>query len=268
MIDHGKVNLLGIQVCAVDYEAAVAKIVEAGKNRQPLGVSALAVHGVMTGVSDREHCFRLNQLELVVPDGQPVRWAMNALHGSRLPDRVYGPNLMLKACEAAAANGLAIFLFGSNTQTLDKLEARLTAKYPDLKIVGKRPSMFRRISDEESQQLVEEIQASGAQIVMVGIGCPRQEVWAFEFKDRLSMPVLAVGAAFAFHAGELAQAPAWMQDRGLEWFYRFTREPLRLWKRYVLLNPAYLSLLALQATRLLTLKPSRGIPPRERMLYG
>ena len=268
MIDNGKVNLLGVQVCAVDYEAAVSKIVAAGKSQQPLGVSALAVHGVMTGVSDREHCFRLNQLELVVPDGQPVRWAMNALHGTRLPDRVYGPNLMLKVCQAATEHDLSLFLFGSNAETLDKLAAELTKKYPALKIVGKRPSMFRRLNAEESQQLIDEIRGSGAQIVMVGIGCPRQEVWAFEFKDRLSMPVLAVGAAFAFHAGELAQAPAWMQDRGLEWLFRFTREPLRLWRRYVLLNPAYLSLLALQATRLLTLKPTRGQPPREPMRYG
>ncbi len=127
MIDHGKVNLLGVQVCAVDYEAAVSKIVAAAQQRQPLGVSALAVHGVMTGVQDREHCFRLNQLELVVPDGQPVRWAMNALHGTRLPDRVYGPNLMLKVCQAAAEHGLSVFLFGSNAQTLDKLQSQLTA---------------------------------------------------------------------------------------------------------------------------------------------
>ncbi|MCC6511136.1 MAG: WecB/TagA/CpsF family glycosyltransferase [Pirellulaceae bacterium] len=268
MIDLGKVNLLGIEVCAVDYEAAVGKIIQAAQQRQPLGVSALAVHGVMTGVTDREHCYRLNQLELVVPDGQPVRWAMNALHGTKLPDRVYGPNLMLKVCQAAAENNLRLFLFGSNSQTLDKLEDQLTAKYPNLSIVGKRPSMFRRLNEAESISLVNDIKGSGADITMVGIGCPRQEVWAFEFKNQLSMPVLAVGAAFAFHAGELAQAPAWMQDRGLEWLYRFTREPARLWKRYVLLNPAYLSLLALQATRLLTLKPSRGQPPRNQMLYG
>ncbi len=175
---------------------------------------------------------------------------------------------MLKVCQAAAEQELSVFLFGSNAQTLDKLETQLKTKYPALKIVGKRPSMFRRLTAAESQELVDEIKSSGAQIVMVGIGCPRQEVWAFEFKDRLCMPVLAVGAAFAFHAGELAQAPAWMQDRGLEWLYRFTREPMRLWKRYVLLNPAYLSLLALQATRVLTLKPSRGQQPREQMLYG
>lgn len=268
MIDLGKVNLLGVEVNAVDYEAAVARIIAAANEQRALGVSALAVHGVMTGVTDREHCYRLNQLELVVPDGQPVRWAMNALHGTKLRDRVYGPNLMLKVCEAAAAGDLSIFLFGSHASTLEKLEKRLKLAFPRLRIAGSRASLFRRLSVEESQALVSEIKASQASLTMVGIGCPRQEIWAYEFKEQLSMPVLAVGAAFAFHAGELAQAPGWMQSRGLEWLYRFTREPSRLWQRYVLLNPAYLSLLALQATRLLTLKPSRGQPPRELKHFG
>ena len=268
MIDRGKVNLLGVQICAVDYEAAVERIVTAALQRQPLGVSALAVHGVMTGVGDREHCYRLNQLELVVPDGQPVRWAMNLLHGTRLSDRVYGPNLMVKVCLAAAERKLPIFLFGSNQATLETLVNELTLKFPGLQIAGTRASVFRKLNDEERQTLIAEIKNSGAKITMVGIGCPRQEVWTYEFRDELSMPVLAVGAAFAFHAGQLAQAPAWMQDRGLEWLYRLTREPLRLWKRYLLLNPAYLGLLALQGSRLMTLKPSRGRPPRDLQIYG
>ncbi len=270
MIDHGKLNLLGVQIAAVDYEAAVAKIVQAAVASQPLGVSALAVHGVMTGVLDREHCYRLNQLELVVPDGQPVRWALNWLHRSNLPDRVYGPNLMLRVCEAAANVDapLPIFLFGSNTETLEKLADKLLQRYPTLKIVGKRPSRFRRLNEQERQELVQEIRDSGAKITMVGIGCPRQEVWAYEFKEALSMPVMAVGAAFAFHAGELSQAPAWMQNNGLEWLYRFGREPMRLWKRYVFLNPAYIGLTLLQATRLMTLKPDRGQKPGDPILYG
>ena len=268
MIDRGKVNLLGVQICAVDYEAAVARIIASAQLRQPLGVSALAVHGVMTGVADREHCYRLNQLELVVPDGQPVRWAMNLLHGTRLSDRVYGPNLMLKVCQAAADKELPVFLFGSDGPTLETLATQLTGNFPKLRIAGKRPSRFRRLDQQERHEFVAEIKSSGAMITMVGIGCPRQEVWAYEFKDELSMPVLAVGAAFAFHAGQLAQAPSWMQDRGLEWLYRLTREPQRLWKRYVLLNPAYLGLLALQASRLLTLKPSRGRQPADPLVYG
>ena len=108
MIDHGKQNLLGIGIDAVDYDAAVHKIVQAAKTSQQFGVSALAVHGIMTGVLDREHCFRLNQLEMVVPDGQPVRWGLNLIHRLDLRDRVYGPQLMLKVCEAAAQRQLGV----------------------------------------------------------------------------------------------------------------------------------------------------------------
>ncbi|MEZ6137884.1 MAG: WecB/TagA/CpsF family glycosyltransferase [Pirellulaceae bacterium] len=268
MIDYGKKNLLGIGINAVDYDAAVGAIIAAAKDKRPFGVSALAVHGVMTGVLDRQHCYRLNQLEMIVPDGQPVRWGLNLLHRLDLPDRVYGPNLTLKVCEAAADAGLPIYMFGGKTPTLQRLEARLRELYPRIQIAGNCPSKFRTMSSDERDELIERVQASGAAITLVGIGCPRQEVWAFEFRERLSMPVMAVGAAFAFHAGELAQAPAWMQDRGLEWFYRLTREPTRLWKRYVLLNPAYVSLLALQLMHLMTLKPTRGIQPQNEILYG
>lgn len=268
MIDYGKKNLLGVGIDSVDYEAAVSKIIDAAHADRQLGVSALAVHGVMTGVFDREHCYRLNELELVVPDGQPVRWGLNLLHGLDLPDRVYGPNLTLKVCEEAAKEGLPIFLFGSNDKTLEKLQTRLEEMFPAIQIVGSCPSKFRTLEPAEKDELIQRIKDSGAKITLVGIGCPRQEIWAYEFREALSMPVMAVGAAFAFHAGELAQAPAWMQDRGLEWLYRFTKEPIRLWKRYMLLNPAYVSLLALQWTKLWTLRSKRGVRPSREILYG
>lgn len=268
MIDHGKFNLLGVQISAVDYDAAVAKIIEAAKLQRPFAVSALAVHGVMTGVMDLQHRYRLNHLDLIVPDGQPVRWGLNFLYRLKLPDRVYGPNLTLKVCQAAAESDLPIFLFGSRAETLDKLHANLLQKYPRLQIVGKEPSQFRRLTAEQRDQLVERIKNSGARIAMVGIGCPRQEVWAYEFRERLSMPLLAVGAAFSFHAGELKQAYPWMQRVGLEWLYRLGKEPLRLWKRYVFLNPAYVTLLGLQALRIKSLKPDHGQKPTEEILYG
>ncbi len=268
MIDHGKANLLGIRIDAVDYEAAVARIVSAAKDGRSYGVSALAVHGVMTGVLDREHCYRLNELEMVVPDGQPVRWGLNLLHRTRLPDRVYGPTLTLKVCEAAAERRLKLFLFGSDQRTLEQLEANLREKFPAILIAGKQPSRFDTVSPAQRDELVETIRSSGADITLVGLGCPRQEVWAFENRQRLKMPVMAVGAAFSFHAGQLSQAPPWMQDRGLEWLYRLLAEPGRLWKRYLFLNPLYLFLLALQWARLLTLKPSRGIEPAEEVRYG
>ena len=268
MIDHGKFNLLGVKIDAVDYEAAIGKILGAAQNREPFGVSALAVHGVMTGVTDDEHRHRLNQLELIVPDGQPVRWALNWLYRIGLEDRVYGPDLMLKTCQAAAERGLPIFLFGGKQSLLDALQDRLTAQFPKLQIAGAMASRFRTVSPQEKQEIVNAIAQSGAAITMVGLGCPRQEVWAYEFKDELRMPVLAVGAAFNFHAGQLPQAPPRMQRMGLEWLFRLSKEPLRLWRRYLILNPYYLSLLGLQLTGLRRFDPERTRVPEREILYG
>lgn len=268
MVNHGRHNILGVGVCAVDYEQAVDTIAQAARESRPLGVSALAVHGVMTGVSDPEHRHRLNELELVVPDGQPVRWAMKWLHGVRLADRVYGPELTLRTCERAAADGLPIFLFGGTAEVQDALVANLETKYPGIRIAGRRVSKFRTLSPQERDELVAEIRESGAQITLVGIGCPRQEVWAYEFKDALSMPVLAVGAAFNFHAGLLPQAPKWLQDRGLEWAYRLTKEPRRLWRRYLYLNPYYLTLVAGQKLGLYRPGVQDAPKPAGEILYG
>jgi len=141
-------------------------------------------------------------------------------------------------------------------------------KFPELKIAGKLASKFRTVSPEEKQEIIDAINASGAGITMVGLGCPRQEVWAYEFKDHVNMPVLAVGAAFNFHAGELAQAPPYLQRLGLEWFYRLTREPKRLWRRYVILNPYYVSLVGLQLLRLKKFDPEATVMPEKEILYG
>ena len=268
MIDKGKVNILGVKIDAVDYEGAVSRIVDAAKNRKPLGVSALAVHGVMTGVMDDEHRHRLNALELIVPDGQPVRWAMNSLHKTGLTDRVYGPNLMLKSCEAAAKEGIPIFFFGGKQELLDQLQEKLLQKFPELKIAGSLASKFRTVSPDEKMEIIEAINQSGAAITFVGLGCPRQEVWAYEFKDHLNMPVLAVGAAFNFHAGLLDQAPAFYQRNGLEWFYRLCKEPMRLWRRYLLLNPYYVGLIASQAVGIKRFDPENTKPPSSEILYG
>jgi N-acetylglucosaminyldiphosphoundecaprenol N-acetyl-beta-D-mannosaminyltransferase len=268
MIDKGKQNILGIEIDAVDYEAAVSRVLEAAANRSPLAVSALAVHGVMTGALDRAHRYLLNHLDLVVPDGQPVRWGLNLLHRAKLGERVYGPTLMLKICEGAAQKDLPIFLFGGTAELLTSLRTNLIARFPNLRIAGVRPSLFRRFTADERQAAIDEIRNSGAAITFVGLGCPRQEVWAFEFREALGMPVIAVGAAFNFHAGQLAQAPKILQDHGLEWFFRFLREPKRLWKRYMLLNPLYVGMLLLQLSGLKHFDPNDATRPTDQLLYG
>ena len=268
MIDKGKHNLLGVRINAMDYEAAVDRILSAATKAQPLAVSALAVHGVMTGVLDAQHRYRLNDLDLVLPDGHPVRWALNFLGRVGLTDRVYGPALMQKICHHAAVQQLPIYLYGGTADLLAALRKNLLDRFPTLLIAGVTPSQFRRLSSEEREETVAKIRTSGAAITFVGLGCPRQEVWAFEFRQALSMPVIAVGAAFNFHAGTLPQAPPVMQRLGLEWLFRLIQEPRRLWKRYVLLNPMYLSLLILQLCRLCRFDTNNTQQPTEEILYG
>lgn len=267
MIHLGKKNILGILIDATDYEAAVSLILEAAHQRKAFAVSALAVHGVMTGVLDSEQRYRLNHLDLVVPDGQPVRWALNLIHRANLGDRVYGPMLALQLCQRAAEQGVPIYLYGSTVEVLTTLQEALRTKFPRLAIAGAEPSEFRRLTQDKKNDLVMRIRESDAAMVFVGLGCPRQEVWAYEYRQALDMPIVAVGAAFDFIAGNVRQAPGWMQDHGLEWLFRLYVEPRRLWRRYLCLNPAYLSLLALQAMGLYRPNP-RGRRPTREVLYG
>lgn len=235
-------SILGVRIAATDYERAVERIIAAARARTPLGVSALAVHGVMTGALDPTHRFRLNSLDFCVPDGQPVRWGLNWRYKTGLRDRVYGPELTLRLCERAARENLSIYLYGSSREVLDKLEVNLPRRFPNLNIAGTSPSRFRTISAEEKESVVREIQGSGASLVFCGLGCPRQEVWTYEYRDALGIPIVAVGAAFDFFAGTVPQAPRILQRSGLEWAYRLSREPRRLWRRYLLLNPLYATL--------------------------
>jgi exopolysaccharide biosynthesis WecB/TagA/CpsF family protein len=246
MIDGGKRNVLGVLVNVIDYDAATEKVLTAARERRPLALTALAVHGVMTGVSDRAHEARLNSFDVVTPDGQPVRWALNLLHGAHLTDRVYGPTLTLRVLERCADEGLPIYLYGSTEDTLERLVSSLGQTMPALKIAGVEASKFRHANPGEDVELAARIRESGARLVLVGLGCPRQEVFAFAMRPLLDVPLMAVGAAFDYHAGQLRKPPEWVQRYALEWLWRFAQEPRRLWRRYLLLNPAYLTRLSAQ----------------------
>ncbi len=204
----------------------------------------------MTGVQDSDQRYRLNQFDLVTADGQPVRWALRLLHGVNLPERVYGPTLMQRLCAEAAREGFPIFLYGSRQAVLERLAANLKAQHPSLIIAGMEPSKFRTVSVAEKREIARRIRDSGAMITFAGLGCPRQEIFAYEYRDLLKMPVIAVGAAFDYHAGLLTEPPAFVQRYGLQWSYRLMQEPRRLWKRYLLLNPAYIVLVGMQKAQI------------------
>ena len=153
MINLGKHSIVGIEVNAIDYEAAVTLVINAALEKRPMAVTALAVHGVMTGVWDRNHKFRLNDFDLVCPDGQPVRWALNKIHNCTLSDRVYGPELTLRLGEAAAKKDVPVFLFGATEEMLDQFANRLCDRFDGLKIAGRRASRFRTLSPDERDEL-------------------------------------------------------------------------------------------------------------------
>jgi|SRR5579871_533901 len=267
MINRGKHNILGVMVSAADYEMVVRRIVQAANSRTSLVVSAAAVHAIMEGALSEEHKYRLNHFDLVVPDGQPVRWTLNLLHRARLKDRVYGPSLAVRTLQAAERFGLSVFFYGGDEGLLSAIRRNVTSQYPGLRIAGTESSKFRRLLPGEKQQIAQRIFDSGASLVFVGLGCPRQDVWAYEFRGVLPMPVVCVGGAFGILARRSPQAPQWMQDRGLEWLYRLSREPRRLWRRYLLFNPAYVGLIAMQAFRLKRFD-ILGRCPGDELAYG
>jgi N-acetylglucosaminyldiphosphoundecaprenol N-acetyl-beta-D-mannosaminyltransferase len=240
MIDRGRHSILGVGINAVDYEAGTSFVISAAKEGRPITVTCSAVHGVMLAALDPEHRARLNSFDMIVPDGHPLRWALDWRYGVRLPDRVRGVDFMLALCERAAEDEVPIFLFGNRREILDRLARELKERFPSLVIAGMRPSAFREVTEEEKKILADEIRRSGARLVFAGLGCPRQEFWAYENRHLLSMPIVGIGSAFDSNAGALPVPPKWMLRNGLEWLFRFAQEPRRLWKRYLVLNPLYL----------------------------
>jgi len=213
-------------------------------------LTAAAVNLVMSARDDPRTMRAVQGATLAVPDGQPLVWALRLLGHARAT-RVYGPDLMELFCAHAAGAGIPVYLYGGRSeQALELLTERLTERFPGLRIAGGWSPPFRELTSAERERVAVEIDSSGAQVVWVGIGQPKQESWMSEMRPRLRAPLLVgVGAAFDFHAGIVSQAPGWMQRNGLEWLYRLSREPRRLWRRYASQNPRFVMGFARQYLR-------------------
>jgi len=239
-----KYDLFGAMISATDYEQAEELIIEAARRKMAAVVSHLPVHSIVTAWRDESYRRSINAFEIAAPDGQPVRWALNRIHGLRLRDRVYGPELMLRLCRRAAREGIGIYLYGSTHEVLRRLERNLCAMCPGLIIAGTESPPFGQMTEEEDAAAVRRINASGAGIVFIGLGCPKQDFYASAHRHSIRAVQVCVGAAFDFHAGTKPMAPRWMQRAGLEWLFRLISEPRRLWRRYAVNNTLFLLLLA------------------------
>lgn len=237
--------ILSTQVHATSYEDAGNRIINWAKNKTSCYVVAANVHVVMTAYWQARYQKIINSAAIVTPDGMPLVWALRLLGVAGQP-RVYGPDLMLVLCEKAATVGIPIYLYGGTEAVLAKLRTNLQARFPKLVISGTHSPPFRPLTLEEETSDINRIHDSGAAIVLVGLGCPKQEEWMARQQGLLQAAMVGVGAAFSFHSGEVSQSPRWMMNLGLEWLYRFATEPRRLWRRYLVNNPAFVVLFGLQ----------------------
>jgi N-acetylglucosaminyldiphosphoundecaprenol N-acetyl-beta-D-mannosaminyltransferase len=233
------VDILGVRVDATSYADASARILRWAARGESRYVCCANVHVIMEAQDSPRFAEVLRDAALVTPDGMPLVWFARALGQPQA--RVYGPDLMLHVCEAAEGHGVAIGLLGADEETLDVLTRQLCARFPGLRIAYRHAPPFRPLTPEEDARIVDDCAQAEVRLLFVGLGCPKQELWMAEHVGRIDAVMLGVGAAFAFHAGKVAQAPAWMQARGLEWLYRLSREPRRLAGRYLRHNPRFVA---------------------------
>ena len=235
-------EVLGIPLAVSDYGQVLDWMQYTIASGGRAYLTAAAVNLVMVAQEDPDTRAAVLDATLAVPDGQPLVWALRAL-GHAHATRVYGPDLMAGFCARAARSGTPIYLYGGRSpEALELLQARLRERFPGLPIAGGYSPPFRPLTAEEERRAIADIDGSGAQVVWVGIGQPKQEKWMHHMRPLLSAALLVgVGAAFDFHAGLVPQAPSWMQRSGLEWAYRLSREPRRLWRRYARYNPLFVA---------------------------
>lgn len=231
--------VIGAPIDVLDWNTAIGRISGWAGARESRYVCICNVHSVVTAMQEPDFGDVVRQADMATPDGMPVAWMLRRL-GAPGQQRINGPDLMWKYCELAARRNEPVFFYGSTDATLAKLRVALDSAFPGFKSAGMYSPPFRTLSAQEDQQIVDMINTSGAGVVFVGLGCPKQEKWMAEHRGRINAVMIGVGAAFDYHAGTIQRAPLWMQHSGLEWLHRLCSEPRRLWRRYWSTNSRFI----------------------------
>lgn len=241
--------VIGSSIDVLTWRDAIATIRGWAQSRQSRVVCICNVHSVVLARSDTEFGEVIRSADMATADGFPVAFMLRR-NGHPWQERINGPDLMLRYCTQTAASGESVYLYGGSNDTLVALRRALIEQLPELKIAGMYSPPYRALTDAEDAAVVARINASGAGVVWVGLGCPKQEKWMAAHRGRINTVMVGVGAAFDYHAGTVKRAPVWMQRHGLEWFYRLITEPRRLWRRYLVTNSLFLWHATLQLLRL------------------
>lgn len=238
-------SVLGSFIDACSWRTAIQRIHRWSRARESRYVCICNAHSLVTARHDPAFREAVAGADLATPDGMPVAWMLRKL-GYPGQQRINGPDLMWNYCAAAELLQEPVFLYGSTPGTLDLLQQNMRAVYPRLPIAGTCSPPFRDLTAAEDEDIVDMINTSGARIVFVSLGCPKQELWMARHRGKVRAVMVGVGAAFDYHAGSLQRAPLWMQQRGLEWLHRLVSEPRRLWRRYLVTNTLFVCYAARQ----------------------
>ena len=241
--------ILTIPVFNKDMAGAISILSRWITNKEGRYVCAADVHSIMRAQSDTAHLDALQNADMVTPDGRPLVW-IGKLRGEKKMGRVCGPDLLPELCRVSVEKGWKHYFYGGAEGVAETLAGTLSQKYPGIQIAGWECPPFKTLSQKERDDALDKIRGSGAAIVWVGLGCPKQEIWMRNNVEKLDGQLLiGIGAAFDFHTGKIKRAPVWMQNYGLEWFHRLSSEPARLWKRYILLAPQFVAKSLIEALK-------------------
>ena len=242
---QNRVRVVSLFPDVVTHDTAIAKVAELVKAGAGGYVCFSTVHMTMEAYDDAEFAETVNNADLIVTDGMPIVW-MQKLQGERNASRVRANDMMTMLCAYAGKNDLSVGFYGGKQEVIDKICERARKDFPDLQIAYAFSPPFRGLTEKEDAEVTEEIMRAAPDILFMGLGCPKQENWMADHKGKLKTVMLGVGASFDFYAGNVKESPEWIGKLGLEWLFRFSQEPKRLWKRYLILNPRFMWLAAMQ----------------------
>ena len=232
-------SVIGFPVASLPFDAQIGLMLEWAKARLSKVVCIANVHMLTEAHQNPAFASILKNADLVTPDGMPLVWMLKLL-GTAEPDRVAGMDVLLALCEQAAAEEIGIFFVGSQTAILEKMHAKLQQDFPRLNIAGMEPFPFRPMTQAEDEAIIQKLNSSGAGIVLVSLGCPKQEIWMATHKDKVNAVMVGLGGAFPVYAGVHKRAPKLVRSAGFEWLYRLIQEPRRLWGRYSSTIPVFI----------------------------
>ncbi|GHA06001.1 UDP-N-acetyl-D-mannosaminuronic acid transferase [Arenicella chitinivorans] len=233
------VDVLGLKYSVTDYKAATDLVLKAAHEKRHFSLYALPVHGVIERRRDNEFAQACDSATMIVPDGQPIRWMMNWLHDANLADRVYGPTLLRHVLLGPHTEEFRVYVYGGRTPAVQQAFIdHIETTYTNVRVCGR----YREDSADVQTLTAAMVNATQPNLVLVGLGCPKQEKWIAQQQHDISAALMGVGAAFSFFSGDQKTAPGWMQDFGLEWLFRLGQEPRRLWQRYLYTNSLFVLL--------------------------